>query len=170
MLQGGDELGRSQAGNNNAYCQDNPITWLDWRNADESLIDYVAGLIALRRRFPQLRQQRWLTGESELADTCPDVTWWHPAGRPMRVSDWQSKKLAAFGLHLTAPREQREGNAAVADLLCLINRHEIPVSFLLPAGNWQQICDSHAEAAFASYQRERTTPVSARSLQILCRW
>jgi glycogen operon protein len=169
MLQGGDELGRSQAGNNNAYCQDNPMTWLDWRNADESLIDYVAGLIALRRRFPQLRQQRWLTGETESADACPDVTWWHPAGRPMRVSDWQSKKLAAFGLHLTAPKEQREQDVDVADLLCLINRDEIPVSFLLPAGNWQQICDSNAEAAFASCQRERTTPIAARSIQILSR-
>lgn len=170
MLQGGDELGRRQAGNNNAYCQDNPMTWLDWRSADEGLIDYVAGLIALRRRFPQLRQQRWLTGEAKSADACPDVTWWHPAGRPMRVSDWQSKKLAAFGLHLTASKEQRDGDAAVADLLCLINRDDIPVSFLLPAGNWQQICDSNAEAAFASCQRERTTPVAARSLQILCRW
>ncbi|MCM8614246.1 glycogen debranching protein GlgX [Accumulibacter sp.] len=169
MLQGGDELGRSQAGNNNAYCQDNPMTWLDWRNADESLIDYVAGLIALRRRFPQLRQQRWLTGETEATNACPDVTWWHPAGRPMRVSDWQSKKLAAFGLHLTAPRRLRERDVDVADLLCLINRDEIPVSFLLPAGNWQQICDSNAEVAFASCQRERTTPVAARSLQILCR-
>ncbi len=146
------------------------MTWLDWRSTDESLIDYVAGLIALRWRFPQLRQQRWLTGETTAADACPDVTWWHPAGRPMRVGDWQSKKLAAFGLHLTASKEQRDADAAVGDLLCLINRDDIPVSFLLPAGNWQQICDSNTEAAFASCQRERTTPVAARSLQILCRW
>ena len=169
MLQGGDELGRSQAGNNNAYCQDNPMTWLDWRNPDERLIDYIAGLIALRRRFPQLRQQLWLTGEPRSADACPDVIWWHPAGRVMRVSDWQSKKLGAFGLHLTTQDEPGDGDAAAPDLLCLINRDDIPVSFLLPAGSWQQICDSNSEAAFASCQRERATPVAARSIQILCR-
>jgi len=169
MLQGGDELGRSQAGNNNAYCQDNPMTWLDWRHPDESLIDFVAGLIALRRRFPQLRQTRWLTGEPQHADACPDVLWWHPAGRAMRVGDWQSKKLGAFGLHLTAPAAAGDRDSAQPDLLCLINRDDIPVSFLLPADTWQQVCDSSAEAAFASCQRERATPVAARSVQILCR-
>ncbi|TLD45171.1 MAG: Glycogen operon protein GlgX [Accumulibacter sp.] len=169
MLQGGDELGRSQAGNNNAYCQDNPMTWLDWRDADEKLIDFVAGLIALRRRFPQLRQTRWLTGEPQRADACPDVLWWHPAGRAMRVGDWQSRKLGAFGLHLTASTAAGDRDAAQPDLLCLINRDDIPVSFLLPPGSWQQVCDSSADEAFASCQRERATPVAARSVQILCR-
>ena len=169
MLQGGDELGRSQAGNNNAYCQDNPMTWLDWRDADEKLIDFVAALIALRRRFPQLRQTRWLTGEPQRADACPDVLWWHPAGRAMRVGDWQSRKLGAFGLHLTASTAAGDRDAAQPDLLCLINRDDIPVSFLLPPGSWQQVCDSSADEAFASCQRERATPVAARSVQILCR-
>jgi len=169
MLQGGDELGRSQAGNNNAYCQDNPMTWLDWRDADEKLIDFVAALIALRRRFPQLRQTRWLTGEPQRADACPDVLWWHPAGRAMRVGDWQSRKLGAFGLHLTASTSAGDRDAAQPDLLCLINRDDIPVSFLLPPGSWQQVCDSSADEAFASCQRERATPVAARSVQILCR-
>ena len=166
MLQGGDELGRSQAGNNNAYCQDNAMTWLDWRNADPDLIAFVAGLIALRRRFPQLRRRTWLSGETNGAGQ-PDVDWWHPAGRPMRIADWQSKKLGAFGMQLApeTPTTSDQGQT----LLCLINRDEIPVSFLLPSGVWQQICESGAHSPFAACRREKTTPVAARSVQILAR-
>ncbi|WP_300320964.1 glycogen debranching protein GlgX [Accumulibacter sp.] len=166
MLQGGDELGRTQAGNNNAYCQDNEMTWLDWRNADSVLIDFVAGLIALRQRFPQLRRSRWLTGEADSAgvtsdDRQPDVLWWHPAGRPMAVNDWQSATLGTFAMLLGA---EAPGGTP---LLCLINRDEIPVPFLLPPGVWQQLCDSSAPAPFASGRRKTTSPVAARSVQLL---
>jgi isoamylase len=126
-----------------------------------SLIDFVAGLIGLRRRFPQLRQHRWLTGEAATDDQQPDVVWWHPAGRPMRHADWQSKKLGTFGLQL-AP-EAQDGET----LLCLINRDDNQASFLLPAGVWQQICDSSTQAPFAPHMREISTPVAARSVQIL---
>ncbi|MEF8701848.1 MAG: glycogen debranching protein GlgX [Candidatus Accumulibacter sp. UW26] len=161
MLQGGDELGRTQGGNNNAYCQDNAMTWLDWQNADGGLIDFVAGLIGLRRRFPQLRRRRWLTGKAT-DDQQPDVIWWHPAGRPMHVADWHSKKLGVFGMQLAADPEN-------SSLLCLINRDDIPVPFLLPAGDWWQVCDSSAEAAFAACRREHTAPVAAHSVQLLHR-
>src|SRR5690606_16860175 len=62
MLLAGDELGRSQRGNNNAYCQDNRISWIDWSDVDEALLEFTQGLIALRRRHPALRQDRWLGG------------------------------------------------------------------------------------------------------------
>ncbi|WP_291993633.1 glycogen debranching protein GlgX [Candidatus Accumulibacter sp. ACC003] len=156
MLQGGDELGRTQAGNNNAYCQDNAMTWVDWQDADRELIDFVAGLIALRRRFPQLRRSSWLSGDA-------DAVWWHPAGRPMGVNDWQSATLGTFALQLAG--EAPDDGA----LLCLINRDEIPVPFLLPPGAWQQLCDSSAASPFASVQRETTSPVAARSVQLLTR-
>ncbi|EXI87203.1 MAG: hypothetical protein AW12_02055 [Candidatus Accumulibacter sp. BA-94] len=77
-------------------------------------------------------------------------------------------KLGAFGLLLTPLTADGHRDAGHPDLLCLINRDDIPVSFL-PAGSWQQICDSSAETAFASPHRERATPVAARSVQILCR-
>jgi len=167
MLQSGDEIGRTQAGNNNAYCQDNAMTWLDWRSADADLVAFVAGLIGLRQRFRQLRRRRWLTGEGN-AEGQPDVVWWHPAGRPMRVADWQSGKLGALGLQL-APETSTDGQADDHRiLLCLINRDEIPVSFLLPAGVWWQVCDSSAQSPFAACQRERTSTLPARSVQLLC--
>lgn len=142
------------------------MTWLDWRNADTDLIAFVAGLVDLRRRFPQLRRRTWLSGETN-GDGQPDVEWWHPAGRPMRVADWQSKKLAAFGMQL-APEMPTTGDHRPT-LLCLINRDEIPVSFLLPPGGWLQICESGAHSPFAACRREKTTPVAARSVQILAR-
>ncbi len=166
MLQGGDELGRTQAGNNNAYCQDNALTWIDWRAADGELIGFVAGLLALRRRFPQLRRRHWLSGQTT-ADGQPDVLWWHPAGRPMRVSDWQSRKLGTFGLQLAPVTTDVGQENEQRIVLCLINRDEIPVSFLLPDGLWRQVCDSSAEPAFAACRRQKTTPVAARSVQIL---
>lgn len=75
MLQGGDELGRTQSGNNNAYCQDNPLTWFDWARADHELIEFTR-LIALRRSFPQLARRRWLTGEGD-GQSLSDIIWWH---------------------------------------------------------------------------------------------
>lgn len=166
MLQAGDELGRSQDGNNNAYCHDSRLTWIDWGCVDSELADFVAGLIHLRRHFGQLRRRRWLTGDTSFGAQ-PDVLWWHPAGRPMRLSDWQSRKLGALACQL-APETQSDGAAGEgALLLCLINRDEIPVSFLLPEGVWQQLCDSSSSAPFATHRREKTSPVAARSVQIL---
>ena len=167
MLQGGDELGRTQRGNNNAYCQDNALTWLDWRDADGGLVDFVAGLIDLRRRYPQLRRHNWLTGQA-VGDDQPDVVWWHPAGRVMRVADWQSKKLGAFAMQLAA--DTSAVGATRDTLLCLFNRDEIPVSFLLPGeAVWWQVFDSSAQASFTRLQREKTSLVPARSVQILSR-
>jgi len=145
------------------------MTWLDWKNADAELTDFVAGLIGLRRRFPQLRQRRWLTGEMTVEGQ-PDVLWWHPAGRPMDYADWESKKLGTFGLQL-APDRTDLGHSQDREtfLLCLINRDDNQTSFLLPAGVWQQICDSSAQAPFAPHTRTISTPVAARSVQILSR-
>jgi len=163
MLQAGDEFGRSQRGNNNAYCQDNSITWLDWAGVSNDLIDFTAGMIALRRRFPQLRRHRWLTGLPASAGSASDVVWLHPAGRPMATGDWQAKSLSVFGLQL-AP-ETASGRL----LICLINRGDIPVPFLLPEGTWLQLCDSAAGAPFGPCHRQKSTPVAARSVQLLCR-
>lgn len=163
MLQAGDEFGRTQRGNNNAYCQDNSITWLDWTGVSNDLIDFTAGMIALRRRFPQLRRRRWLTGLPANPGSAPDVVWLHPAGRPMATGDWQAKSLSVFGLQL-AP-ETPTGRL----LICLINRGDIPVPFLLPEGSWRQVCDSSADAPFDSCHRQKSTPVAARSVQLLCR-
>ncbi len=89
MLAMGDELGRSQQGNNNAYAQDNALAWVDWSRADGELAGFVAALAALRHAHRALRDDRWLKGEPVDASGIPDVEWRHPDGRAMSASDWE---------------------------------------------------------------------------------
>ncbi|MDR2451326.1 MAG: glycogen debranching protein GlgX [Candidatus Accumulibacter sp.] len=162
MLQGGDELGRTQAGNNNAYCQDNALTWLDWPNADQSLIEFAAGLSALRKRFGQFRRADWLTG-AESADGARDVLWWHPDGRQMREPDWNGPPGGTLGMLLSPALDDPEPAA----LLALFNRAAAAVAFRLPPGAWRQVCDSGAGEPFHRRTREGICAVPEHSVVLL---
>ena len=100
MLLAGDELGNSQNGNNNAYCQDNPIGWIDWSTADDDLLDFTARMIALRRAHPILRQKRFLHSEPREADGKPDLFWWRADGQAMTPEDWQDPGLSYVAVEL----------------------------------------------------------------------
>ncbi len=89
MLTAGDEFGRTQHGNNNAYAQDNPDFWLDWKSADTALEAHVGKLAALRRQWPALRDVGRLTGEPSVSGGYPDVEWLTEAGRPLSTDDWE---------------------------------------------------------------------------------
>ena len=168
MLQGGDELGRSQSGNNNAYCQDNSLTWIDWKTADTALIEFTAGLVALRKRFPQLRRCRWLTGQAN-SDGLRDIVWWHHDGHEMTGDDWNSAHQGTLGFIL-APEDAHSAVAAVAEtLLVLINRDADALDVRLPPGTWQQLCDSSSDAPLAPALRQRVSVLAARSVQLLSR-
>ncbi len=103
MLTAGDEFGRSQRGNNNAYAQDNETTWLDWGRADAGLIEFTASLVRLRKNQPLLTEDRFLTGGSAGAASLPDATWLGGDGRPM---DWQEKDARVLGLILASDDER----------------------------------------------------------------
>ena len=162
MLQGGDELGRTQSGNNNAYCQDNPLTWLDWKNADRQLFEFTAGLIALRHRFPQLRRRTWLSGETD-GNGQRDITWWHTDGRELGVEDWHASHQDTLGFVLTA----HSGAASPGKLLVLINRHADPRTFRLPAGNWQCLCNTGAHDPFRQQPACDHSTLAGRGVQLL---
>lgn len=165
MLQGGDELGRTQSGNNNAYCQDNILTWLDWAHADRALIEFTAGVIALRKRFPQLRKSRWLTGEAD-AQGVRDIVWWHADGREMTTQDWNAYPAGALGFILAATPELR-GQTGSSHLLVLINRSTEELSFKLPHGSWRTLCDSAAAKPFSELSCAATSTLEAHSVQLL---
>jgi len=93
MLAMGDELGRTQQGNNNAYSQDNPLGWIDWAAADAALIEFASAVVALRRKESALHDNRWLTGLPADAGVIADVAWLHADGRPMQESDWRNPAL-----------------------------------------------------------------------------
>jgi glycogen operon protein len=102
MLLGGDELGHSQGGNNNAYCQDNHLTWLNWSQAEPALVDCISRLLALRQRHAALRPLRWLSGRPDAAGW-RDVVWLHPDGHELHGSDWADSADRAMALRLVAP-------------------------------------------------------------------
>ncbi|TPP06502.1 glycogen debranching protein GlgX [Rhizobium glycinendophyticum] len=122
MLTAGDEFGRTQRGNNNAYCQDNALTWLDWSKADAQLIETTARLAAMRQRFSCFMDASVLTGEG-------DVTWLNTDGQPMAVGDWEKPDLGAFTMMLASIDRETGTECRVA---VLFNRSSEPRDFVLP--------------------------------------
>ena len=165
MLQGGDELGRTQSGNNNAYCQDNPLTWLDWANADTELSQFTAGLIALRKRFPQLRNTAWLSGRAnEYGEH--DIVWWHFHGHEMRAADWYFPTQNSLAMLLAAPVASVAKPDRGARLLIALLRGNDDLNFKFPPGRWQQHCNSSADEPFAPQTHERQSVLQASSVYI----
>ena len=121
MILAGDEFGRTQQGNNNAYCQDNETSWVDWDRAGQhsQLTDVVRRLIALRGEIPMLRQNRFLTGEVVDDSGFKDVTWLAPSGAELTDEQWTDPQFRCFGMLLYGVYAPAEGEPA-RPLACLI--------------------------------------------------
>lgn len=146
MLLAGDEIGHSQHGNNNAYCQDNETTWLDWPAADHTLAACVARLIDLRLRYPALHQANWLVGPREAGDA-HTVRWWHPDGGDVHDHGWNDTSDPALAIVLRpAAKPAAEVCADRTDesaaMLLLVNPDLDPRRFSLPCGCWLAVFDS----------------------------
>lgn len=165
MLLGGDEIGRTQRGNNNAYCQDNEISWYDW-NLDErrnALLRYVCRVIAIRRAQPALRRRHFFDGDRRGTLPVNDVTWFRPDGAEMTAADWADHHLAALGVRIAAEAsEERDDNdtPVLGDtLLILINGEPRARPFTLPSPPqpsmcWESLLDTaEAEGTPASPRR-----------------
>ncbi|HTY72081.1 MAG TPA: glycogen debranching protein GlgX [Actinomycetes bacterium] len=141
MLLHGDEMGRTQQGNNNAYCQDNELTWVDWELAktNAELVDFTARLTRLREEHPVFRRRRFFTGVRGSNDL-HDLAWFDTDGQLMADEDWENgfaRTLAVFlnGEAITSPGPQ--GQRIVDDsFLLLFNAHETPLDFTLPSAQW----------------------------------
>jgi len=154
MLSMGAEMRRTQHGNNNAYCQDNELSWMDWSLRDEhrSLGEFVSNLLAVRAQHPALRRRRWLRGPEE--PDGGDVSWWQPDGRPMSAEQWQDPTGTALGVLLdgSSIRERdRRGRRIVDDrLMLLIDAGVVELNWLLPdpgdEQQWRVLVDSGADA------------------------
>jgi len=151
MLLGGDEFGRTQNGNNNAYCQDNEISWINWDHGEEahSLNRIVEHLIRLRRQFPILRQARFVSGEWNDELGLKDATWLTPGGTEMAPENWQDAAARSIALLLDG-RAQVSGikrRRSEATLLLIFNAHHDVVIFKLPevtgGRDWQRLFDSN---------------------------
>jgi isoamylase len=161
MLLAGDEMGRSQQGNNNAYCQDNELSWVDWAGDQEQadLIRFTATLAQLRREHPVFRRRRFFSGQQ-------DIGWLSPSGAEMTEADWRAatvRSLAVFlnGSAITEPGPRGE-RVRDGDFVLLFNADREPVTFTLPAdrfaGDWAVIIDT----AMAAGQAASLAPAGLR--------
>jgi isoamylase len=145
MLLGGDEVARTQHGNNNAWCQDNELSWFRWDEADLELCAFVEQLIRIRREHPVFHRAAFLTGREVCGSGLPDVWWFRPDGKRMTQKDWQRDDARTLGVFLNGqeiPTRDEHGQRVVDDsFLLLFNAHFETVTFTLPTrrfgARWQ---------------------------------
>jgi isoamylase len=182
MLLAGDEIARTQGGNNNAYCQDNEISWIDWRLDDRAQrqLAWTRRLIDLRMRHPVFRRADFLTGEERLGSGAPDVWWFRADGRKMTQRNWRDDNALTLGVFLNGseiPTLTERGAPVIDDtFLLLFNAWEGAVDFTLPAVSfgrrWElELSSTHpeAEAGSESFRARAVVPVEGRSLILLRR-
>ncbi|MGB3286092.1 glycogen debranching protein GlgX [Mycolicibacter algericus] len=182
MIAHGDEMGRTQHGNNNVYCQDSELSWMDWSLVDKNadLLAFTRALTALRTAHPVFRRRRFFEGRPiRGGDEVRDIAWLTPAGHEMTQQDWDSEFGRCVMVFLNGealPEPDARGRRIVDDsfLLCF-NAGETPVDFVTPDGGyaqgWRAVIDT-ADAAGRSelsVEAGHTVTVAARSLIILCR-
>ncbi len=184
-------MGRSQQGNNNAYCQDNPISWVNWnlqpdpaspmlQPNHESLLDFTRQLVAFRRCHPVFRRRRWFQGRAIHGSEVHDIGWFNPDGKPMTEEQWNigfAKAIAIFltGSELAEPGERGE-RIMDESFLLFFNAHFEAIDFLIPNGlqhwHWQTIIDTTQPRFLdygAWYTADKVIPVTDRSMIVLKR-
>jgi isoamylase len=181
MLLGGDEMGRTQRGNNNAWCQDNELSWFDWTEKDgtEDLRDFVRRLVRLRREHPVFRRESFLRGQEVKGSGLPDVWWLRPDGLKMTRRDWQQGEpvLGMFLNGLEMPNSGPRGEEIADDsFLLLFNAHHEDRTFMLPrrrfGAQWAlelSTAEPEAAAGSVSYGARTELDVVSRSIVILKR-
>jgi glycogen operon protein len=174
MLLAGDEFGRTQGGNNNAYCQDNEISWVNWNFGEKEveLAEFVRKVIVLRQSFPILRRSRFLTGEYNPELDVRDVRWLSPSGQDIEDHHWSDSNARCFGMLLDG-RAQASGikrPAMDATALLVLNAHHDVVNFALPevvGGNlWRCLLDTNNpdDSSHQSFQTGDAYEITGRSL------
>ena len=180
MLLYGDELGRTQGGNNNAYCQDNEISWIDWDNIDHDLLDFTRSLVSFVKAHPTFHRRQWFQGRQIHGSGVHDIHWLRPDGHEMTDADWDkgfAKSLAVFlnGREIASPGPRGE---RITDdtFLILLNAHHEAIDFVLPGADWGRrwrvIFDTangrfDRRAGIAEFEATKIVTASDRSLILL---
>ena len=178
MLTAGDEMGRTQGGNNNAYCQDNEISWLDWTPSaeHEALTNFVRRLIRLRLAHPVLHRRKYFQGRLIRGATVKDIVWLDPSGQEMSDAAWADGHARCLGVQLAGhdmDETTESGEPAEGDtLLLLLNAHSAAIAFRLPAlpagRRWDAVVHTVSAAPPSASHRGRAEfPLAARSLALL---
>jgi glycogen operon protein len=140
MLLAGDEIGRSQGGNNNAYCQDDEISWVEWDDVDEDLLGFVCHLARLRRTHPVFRRHRFFQGRAIHGTDVGDIAWFRPDGSLMSDDDWRLSFAKTLGVFLNGdalPWTDPRGHPVTSGSFFMIfNAHHDPIDYTLPSDEW----------------------------------
>ncbi|HEY3148207.1 MAG TPA: glycogen debranching enzyme GlgX, partial [Dongiaceae bacterium] len=152
MISGGDEIGRTQRGDNNAYCQDNEISWYEWKLSKQNrdLLDFVQHLLQMRREHPVFRRRLFFQGRHIRGSEVKDIAWFRPDGQEMTDDDWNAGYARSLGMRLAgdAMEEKDEKGRQISDdtMLILLNASHEPLSFTLPAHKrgvrWELLLDT----------------------------
>jgi isoamylase len=180
MLLAGDEMGRTQQGNNNAYCQDNAISWVNWQLGDDErgLVDFTARVIGLLKAHPVFRRRRFFQGRPIRGSAVKDLLWLTPEGQEMTDDEWSHSFARCLGVYLSGSgiTETDERGRPLRDdnFLLLVNAHHAPIPFVLPAPggetHWVTVLDTFLPEAFAADRRfdaHARYPLHERSLVLL---
>jgi glycogen operon protein len=175
MLSQGDEIGRTQLGNNNAYCQDNPVSWVDWRLSEQNkeLLEFTRRVFALRSQNPVLRRRTFFRHEPAGDGDSKDLTWLRPDGKEMLPEDWSDESTHVLGMLVRGEAseeiDERGRMLQGASLLLLLNGGARSKQFTLPllqrSGRWAELLDTSHEAA--TPVREDHVNLAAHSLILL---
>ncbi len=179
MLLAGDEFARTQGGNNNAYCQDDEISWLDWdlKARHEPLVEFVRKLCALRAQYPILRRNRFLTGQYDEELEIKDLAWINASGAEMTGEEWSDPRMKCFGMLMdgrSRPTGVRQRGTEAAMLLVFNSHHDI-VNFTLPVypdgSAWSLLIDTNLSGREPTFRGNSgdVYGVTGRSLILLVR-
>ncbi|HET6301239.1 glycogen debranching protein GlgX [Microbacterium sp.] len=179
MLLHGDELGRTQQGNNNGYAQDNELTWVHWDAVDQPLVEFVSAVSKLRREHPTFRRSRFFDGrpvKREEGAPVPDIAWLRPDGTQMQPEDWDSGFGRAVGVFLNGGgiRERDRRGQPIEDVhfMVLFNAGDAPIDFRIPAveasPQWDVIVDTAGrQAGVTTIAPGSVVPLESRSMLVL---
>ncbi|HUO92870.1 MAG TPA: hypothetical protein VMU22_08105, partial [Rhizomicrobium sp.] len=168
MLLMGDECGRTQKGNNNAYCQDNEVSWFDWKLLEtengRGLADFVARLLALRRRFPTLRCGKFLSDSSDITEGLRELSWYDERGVQLSKEDWDNTQ----GRVLILRRAEKLASGAVEITALMLNADSNTLQFKLPGPySWRVLIDSGNPSAAERVVEGETLEVVGRGAVVL---
>ncbi|MDH3405612.1 MAG: glycogen debranching enzyme GlgX, partial [Gammaproteobacteria bacterium] len=176
----GDEMGRTQGGNNNAYCQDNELNWIDWnlKPDDRQLIEFTRRIIQILQRHPVFRRRSFFQGRQIRGSEIKDIVWLKPDGNEMTDEEWQQSFARCLGLLLAGAGlneyDDRGQPISDANFLLLINAHHDEIGFVLPAYHpgklWKTELDTSHEAGLArdgTFEGTHTYPLQGRSFVLM---